>query len=562
MAPASVPATRVHSPPSTAQVAPPRSDEPIASPRVRHASRAAVTQRSRGLKGTRTCFSGPSRVTKSSESAPGAAAIPAKRVSVTTPASKRCSGRAAICGRILARSVACLEASRTHGRRFYIFMRPLWTKARQITAIAASGHLDQRPEMSMRTPQTSAMSESRRLTVMVNGHLRVLPCWASKSMTSPAVSVPERSEQAVDSCQAGVEDPRLHPITDAQVALGAEVDAGDDHRRVLANEAVDKCHRLDGKPVAEEADPAGLWRRPVQLARMRRRPVLELRPALAEDEARALQQLGATLECDLGERLGHGRWRDRRVVLETQRGLRLILRRDEPADPKTGQPVHLRKPTGDDNALAASGEGCALDAVELRATVHLVGEDPRAVFRGDRDDAIDLRARQDLPGRVVRRADADELGPPVDRGCERVEVDVPATLLTQPHLAHAGAEALRDAVHLHVVRHHDDDLVAGGHERHQREEVRLARPGRDDHVLRVRARMESRDQRARRLAPDALRVAELRAHELLLIARDLFERQRLDPGLGQVVLHPVLPGGLHALHVERGELHRSPPSLA
>ncbi len=60
-----------------------------------------------------------------------------------------------------------------------------------MTAIAASGHLDQRPETSMRTPQTSAMSESRRLIVMVNGHLRVLPCWASKSMATAAESVPE-----------------------------------------------------------------------------------------------------------------------------------------------------------------------------------------------------------------------------------------------------------------------------------------------------------------------------------------------------------------------------------
>src|SRR5437879_2496491 len=62
--------------------------------------------------------------------------------------------------------------------------------------------------------------------------------------------------------------------------------------------------------------------------------------------------------------------------------------------------------------------------------------------------------------------------------------------------------------------------------------------------------------RARRLAPDSLGVSELRAHQLLLITRDLLERQRLDPRLGEVVLHPVLPGGLHALHVEGGELHR------
>ncbi len=111
-----------------------------------------------------------------------------------------------------------------------------------MTAIAASGHLDQRPETSMRTPQTSAMSESRRLTVMVNGHLRVLPCWASKSMATAGALVPEGSEQAVDRREAGVQDPRFHPIADPQVALRTEVDAGDDHRRVLADEPVDEGH--------------------------------------------------------------------------------------------------------------------------------------------------------------------------------------------------------------------------------------------------------------------------------------------------------------------------------
>src|SRR2546430_14953498 len=55
-----------------------------------------------------------------------------------SPASKRCSGRAAICGRILARLVACLEAFLTQGRPFYIFMRPLWTRDRKSTRLNSS----------------------------------------------------------------------------------------------------------------------------------------------------------------------------------------------------------------------------------------------------------------------------------------------------------------------------------------------------------------------------------------------------------------------------------------
>src|SRR5438132_13554320 len=70
--------------------------------------------------------------------------------------------------------------------------------------------------------------------------------------------------------------------------------------------------------------------------------------------------------------------------------------------------------------------------------------------------------------------------------------------------------------------------------------------------------MERRDERSRRLSPDALGVAERRTHELLGVARDLLERERLDARFGEAVFDAVLPRGLHALHVDRGALHVGP----
>ncbi len=174
---------------------------------------------------------------------------------------------------------------------------------------------------------------------------------------------------------------------------------------------------------------------------------------------------------------------------------------------------------------------------------------------GDRRDVEHLRGREDLAGRVVRVADAHDLRPIGDRGLKLVEIEPPAPLLPQPHLLDLGAEAARDPVELHVVRQDDDDLVPGLDERREGEEVRLARPGRDEDVVQRRLRVERRDELPRRVAAHPVRVAEpLAAHRVQVTDRVL-ERERLDPRLGQVELHPVLPGRLHPLHREFGEPH-------
>src|SRR5437867_11833458 len=203
-------------------------------------------------------------------------------------------------------------------------------------------------------------------------------------------------------------------------------------------------------------------------------PVLEHRPAFVDEKTRALQKLFATVERDLGEDFGDRRRRDRRVVLYLERGRDALARRDDPSDAKTREAVDLREPTGHDDPPAPAAERRTFLRRSLGPAIDLIREDPRAVLIRDPHDALDLGLREDLPGRVVRLADADDLGARVDGSRERVEVDRPRALFTQPHLTDPRAERRRDAVDLHVVRHDDDDFVARVDERRESEEVRLA----------------------------------------------------------------------------------------
>src|SRR5688572_4374886 len=83
--------------------APAPSDDVTASVSERHDSRAAVSQRSRGLNGIRTRFDGARRSARAPPRAAGAVPAPAYRCSVTIPASSRWIGPAAIFGRIVGR---------------------------------------------------------------------------------------------------------------------------------------------------------------------------------------------------------------------------------------------------------------------------------------------------------------------------------------------------------------------------------------------------------------------------------------------------------------------------
>src|SRR5919197_6084917 len=258
-------------------------------------------------------------------------------------------------------------------------------------AIAVSGNRPQRPPgMSMRMPQMSAMTASSSGTVidMATSVCKRVPRSCRRRARAPGRSV-ERGQQTIDRGQTGVEDVWGPTEADPQMALGAELRARNDHRRVLVDQAVDEDRRIDRVAVAEEADRAGGGRGPVKLARPARRPLLEPRPALVEQKTRALEKLIATLQGDLREHLGNGRRGDRGVVLELERGGDALARTHHPTNSQTGEPVDLRETARDHDALGSPAEAGALLARALGAAVHLVGEDPRAVAIRDPHDRGD-----------------------------------------------------------------------------------------------------------------------------------------------------------------------------
>src|SRR5438552_14999561 len=173
---------------------------------------------------------------------------------------------------------------------------PLWFKARQMMAIAVSGHFDHRPLISIRIPQASATRARIEPRLM-----QFLRAFVWRTALQAAGLVRQRHQGAVDRLEAAAQDVGRAGEADAQVALRVEVGAGDDHRAPLLDEPVDELERVDREAVPEEADAAGGRRDPVQLLRVRGGPRLEDRPALVQQVARALHELLATRERDLGE---------------------------------------------------------------------------------------------------------------------------------------------------------------------------------------------------------------------------------------------------------------------
>src|SRR5260221_2312715 len=95
----------------------------------------------------------------------------------------------------------------------------------------------------------------------------------------------------------------------------------------------------------------------------------------------------------------------------------------------TAESVRLRESSGHDDLVVMTPERRGLWSDALRAAVDLIGEEPGAVSLRDRRDVDHLRRGEDLAGRVVRVADADDLRAVGDRGLQLVEVDAPAPLL-------------------------------------------------------------------------------------------------------------------------------------
>ena len=124
--------------------------------------------------------------------------------------------------------------------------------------------------------------------------------------------------------------------------------------------------------------------------------------------------------------------------------------------------------------------------------VDVIGEGDDVVGVAEPGDHLELGAREDLAGRVVRRVDDD---PPRSRRegvAELVGIDPPVRLVERDVARHGAGEDRIGPVVL-VVRLEDDDLVAGVQDRHHRRDHPLGRAA-GDGDLRSRGRPASRDR--------------------------------------------------------------------
>ena len=172
---------------------------------------------------------------------------------------------------------------------------------------------------------------------------------------------------------------------------------------------------LIGVRVADERDRAGVRRRrATALSACRSIHLPHHRIVRADDAARAREQPLAARrrERDPREAIVDRAGRDRRVVVDAPQLVDERRRRDDPADPQTGQAVGLRQPARDDRALVAAPD--ARRARRRRAPRR--GRSRRTSTHAPRTAARSGRCRRApsavsrAPGRVVRVADQDQPG--------------------------------------------------------------------------------------------------------------------------------------------------------
>ena len=132
------------------------------------------------------------------------------------------------------------------------------------------------------------------------------------------------------------------------------------------------------------------------------------------------------LERALGEEDARQARRDDGVLVPAAELVGERLRRDDPADAEPAEPIRLREAVDGERPRMLRPERLRLDAVALRAAVHLVGEEPAARRLDDVEDRGPRLGAQDRAGRVVRVDDGEQLRARADLRTELVDVELPA----------------------------------------------------------------------------------------------------------------------------------------
>ena len=123
-----------------------------------------------------------------------------------------------------------------------------------------------------------------------------------------------------------------------------------------------------------------------------REPAAQDRIVGAQDPARAREQLRAPRrrERDPRQPVVDRARRDRRVVVDAPERVDDGRRPGDPPMRRPGSPVRLREAARHDRALRAAPDGRRFDAIELGASIDLVGHHPCADAVSDTADPIEL----------------------------------------------------------------------------------------------------------------------------------------------------------------------------
>src|SRR3989454_567927 len=232
---------------------------------------------------------------------------------------------------------------------------------------------------SGRVASPSARARNPRSTAATVAAMESLSRNASSGTTR--ISVGEHPPEApLRLRQRLLEVLQLLAVAEPEVVGKAEVLAGNEQHAVLGAHLLHELQRAHRLAVLHEADRPRLRRLPAEGVAEALEPLLEHRIVGLEDAPRALEQLvpHPGLERHGGEVVRRAGGADRGVVVPRPRLGREGWRGDDPADAQARQAVGLGETVHRDHPLVATPEGGRRLAIELRALVHLVGEEPGA----------------------------------------------------------------------------------------------------------------------------------------------------------------------------------------
>jgi len=241
------------------------------------------------------------------------------------------------------------------------------------------------------------------------------------------------------------------------------------------------------------------------------------------------------------------------VVVAPERGGQLGVGQ-HPAEPQAGQRVSLRKPAHHNGLMVSTPEARRALTVEFGPPIHLIGQQPGARRLGRRHHGVHLSRREDRSRGIVGVGHVQDLGAGTNRRFQLLQIQLPGPFRAQVNGHYFGPEGPRHARYLHIVGEHGHHAIARLHQVPDGQEVGLGRTVRDQQVLMATGLVQPADGFFQRRRPIGLDVAQLdRSVYLIQLfpTHELVQKHGMDTGLGEIVVHLVLPQRQKPLRLKR-----------